>query len=428
MIEYTNIYVQLARLGDQLNLLPLLYADAQKGGISAMMVAKQYAPHLANSYADIMEWEGELHDIEGALRQAKTHGKAICTQVLGPVDWVREHTYRPAGLENAVTTSFQKEAWRVAGRLGEWDEQYPLILDDRDEKREAALLVDLPKKFVLYAFDGISSPFPFKPLALELLRHCGFALVNVNSVKVERFYDLLALYERAHCLVAIDSAPLHLAWAVPNLPVCALVNDRPLLWNGASWRPNHVWYCRYGDFPHRAPEMLEAIRLAKHSKWRLADGPKAIHVWNSYAGEKCEPPADFFVPTPITPGSCGRDSVMILKDAKRLPYLRDAIRMGLQRARPQDWVCLTGAHTRFRDGAALSLTQYQSAYAYRIEEDTFKPIGEMFWGTKPFWKSALELIPDFVFGSDYFWPHVLAAIFRRLGAVDVTGTVYRVKP
>ncbi len=391
-----------------------------------MMVQEQYAPHLENMYCDILPWKGDSHDIQGAIIEASKVGKPLCTQVLGPPDTVRQFTYEPAGLQNAVCTSFQKEAWRVAGRLKEWDDCLPLVFDKRDAAREAHILSPLAerKKFILVSADGISSPFPYKSLLMELLKVLHVHIVNLSTIKPIRFYDLLALYERAHCLVAIDSAPLHLSRATPDLPVVALANDKPILWAGASWRPNHVFYCRYSDFPYRAAEMIEAMRALKPGARTV--NPVIFHVWNAYESDHCDSPAGWYK-TPIQVGSCGRDSASQLKDPKRFPFLRDSLRMGLQRARDTDWVCLTKPEITFAQDATATLMKQHASFAYRIANGSYTPIGDLFCARKDWWKSIIHEIPDFVFGKDHYWTMALLALFRKHGAVDVTGCCFKDK-
>lgn len=426
-MQYKNVYVQLARLGDQLTLLPLLWRDAQEGHRSAIMVHEQYAPHLENSYYDTLIWSGETHDIGGALEGANRFGNAVSTQVLGPPDTVRKYTYEPQGLQNAICTSFQKESWRAAGRLKEWDECYPLVFDQRSPEREAEILAPFAnrKKIILVSADGISSPFPYKPLLLELLKVLHCHIVDLSTIKTERFFDLLGLYERAYCLVAIDSAPLHLAQAVPRLPVVALANDKPLLWNGASWRPQHIFYCRYNDFPYRAAQMIGAIR-GIDSKPRRGDA--IVHVWQDYESKGCDSPPGW-IQTPVEIGACGRDSGSQLKDEKRFPFLRDSLRMGLQRARDNDWVCLTRPQTFFAPNATEILTKQEACFAYRISgnngERSYAPIGDCFFARKTWWKKVLPEMPDLLLASDYHWSHVLVALFKLHGALDVTGICYR---
>ncbi len=264
------------------------------------MVAEEYSGILDGvSYVDPVIYRGPHYEIGKAVSQAEAEGrKWTCVQINGPQPAVAEFVYKRAGQETARTTSFTKEQWKVAGMLNRWDECLPLEFDRRSPEREEKLceVMKPGKKYVLAAVDGLSSPFPYKALLLELLKHCGYAVIDLATVRAERFYDLLALYERAYCLVAVDSAPLHLAWAVPTLPVMALANDTPMLWNGASWKPNHTWYCRYKDFPLRAVEMIEAIRAVRHK--RESDGGGVLHVWGAYAGEKCEQPAEHWKPLP----------------------------------------------------------------------------------------------------------------------------------
>jgi hypothetical protein len=423
-------YIQLGRAGDILTVLPLLHSSKEK---CALMVAEEYASLLEGvSYVEPVIYKGPHYEIGKAVAQCQAEGRDwVCTQVNGPKAAVAEFVYKRAGQETAKTTSFQKEQFKVAGRMAEWDNNYPLHFDQRDYAREEELLkAHMPtgKKYVLAALDGNSSPFAYKALALELLKHCGYPVINLSGIKAHRLYDLLGMYERALCLVAMDSAPLQLARACPSLPVLALVNDSPLLWNGSSWRPTHHWYCRYKDFPLRAVEMVEAIRDTARFRIRTWEGRRVIHFWNAYDGAKCERPAEWWQPLPITVGACGRDSAMMLKDPRRLPFLRDTLRMAIQKAAKEDWICLTRPSTRFLPGATELLTTKEAAYAYRIkengEERTFMPVGDMFWAKREKWQEMLPEIPDLVLGSDHFWPHTLAALFRMKGAEDLTGSVY----
>ncbi len=281
-------YIQLGRAGDILTILQLLWGSKEK---AALMVAEEYASLLEGvSYVEPVIFKGPHYEIQKAVAQAEAEKRDwVCTQVNGPIAQVSAYVYKPAGQEVAKTTSFQKEQFNVCARLPEWDANYPLYFDKRDFVREEKLHKQwmVPgKKYVLAALDGHSSPFPYKALILELLKHCGYGVIDLSRVKAERLYDLLGMYELAYCLVAIDSAPLQLARGCPSLPVLALANDKPLLWNGSSWRPGHVFYCRYSDFPLRAVEMLEAIRGIGRSKRSPfspnLSSPKIVKVWNAY--------------------------------------------------------------------------------------------------------------------------------------------------
>lgn len=261
-----RLYIQLGKTGDILSLLPLLYLDAQSGNRAGLMVSKEYAGILDGcSYVDPVIFDGQPWELDRAYAEAVATGKeVICCQVNGPPELVAKFSYSPRGLTHATTESFQKEAWKLAGRLHEWRNQPPLAFDRRSPEREAELLKAWPKskKVILVSCSGASSPFPCRELLFKLLRlnfKKGYEIVDLADFKAGRIYDLLALYERAHCLVSDDSAPLHLAYACKTLPVVALVNDRPLLWNGSCWRATHIHHCRYRDFPKRAVETLNSI-------------------------------------------------------------------------------------------------------------------------------------------------------------------------
>lgn len=421
----TKTWIQLGKYGDICNILPLLHHDAQNGPRPRLMVAAEYAPILEGvSYVEPLIFEGPHYEIANAVEQAKPLGPWICTQVNGPINEVKAFVYEPARMETARTTSFAKEQWRVADRLGEWINGYPLVFDRRVPDREAALLQRVTKKkktpFVLVHADGVSSPFPYKELLLELVKYCGFSVIDLGQVKADRIFDLIGLFELAHCLITTDSALMHLAQACPSMPVLALANDKPLLWNGSPWRPSHEWYCRYSDFPLRAVEMLRTIRTLKPidpDKLRIA------HVWVGGPGDA--PPSDVWKPTPIMPGMCAR---LGPASNPNHVYLRDVIRIGIQRAR-NGWVCLTREGTQLCSDLDRTLQVHTAAYAYRMNrkdgQDEYAPVVDLFSASADWWRLHLDKIPDLLIGPDYWWSHTLWALFEQQGAIDVTGMVWR---
>ena len=445
----SKLYVQLGKVGDILNLLPVLHTEHSRGEKPGLMVAREFASVLDGiSYVDKHIYEGPYHEVGNACEQAKLiNGEWVCTQVNCSTEAVKQYVYGPARLETAVTTSFQKESWRVAGRLKDWDSQPELLFDLRDKEREFKLASYwTPRKskckHVLYSLGGVSSPFPYAKVVRELLRAkfhgSKWNLVDLAEVKAERIYDLLGLYERAHCLIATDSAPLHLARACSQLPVLAFANDKPLLWNGSPWRPNHVFYCRYSDFPERVGTFTWALDNIGGVGYQATETQKIFHVWSEYEGVSRWPDwfeeyaTGYWTMTPIELGACGRDSHINLKDPKRYPFLKDCLRMGMQRAQDDDLVCLTRPDTRFEPGLTRLLLKQKPSYAYRMNlkdgRKTFAPVVDLFCARKAWWREHLEEIPDLVFGRDVHWPHALWALFHHYGARDITGSIYRIQP
>jgi hypothetical protein len=428
--QMSKTYVMLGRIGDLCSILPMLHADSIKGVRHKLMVASEFISLMDGvGYVDAVEYKGPHYELAKACEQAsKLNGEWQSLQIKGPTKEVGEWTWKPVlkGVEKPLPTpSFEQEPWRIAGRLNEWGKS-PLVFDRRNPEREAALVERvLPthrgrqKKVMLVSAGGTSSPFPYKELLHELLAlkfAKAYRIIDLESVKADRFYDLLALFERASLLVATDSAPLHLARAIPSLPVVALTNDKPNLWIGSAWAPSHIWYCRYSDFPQRASEMLDAIE--RHND--IKDRPY-VHVWSEYDGPS-DIPWDYpeWNPLPVYLGSCGRDSGNTLQEEKRFPYVKDVLRMAMQKT--DRLICLTRSDTFFGSNPSSS-----PSFAYRIESGIFKPVVDMFCATREDWKAILKDTPDLILGKDYWWSQALWSIFKKHGAVDVTGCVYRVK-
>lgn len=367
-------YLLLGRTGDICSILPMLKHESESGPVR-LVTNKEYAPLLEGvSYVEPLLVEHTVKDLQAAWQYAR----ATCGEVTS--------LHAVTNDEPARMTSFVKEMWRRGGWRDRWDDQEPLVFDKRSAERESRLMDEFvpkkkgrwDKKLVLVSTEGISSPFPYKDLLYGILKlglPSEFAVVPLP--RAERFYDLLALYERAWCLISTDSAPLHLANAMPKLPVLALTNDAPMLWNGSPWRPNHVFYCRYSDFPNRAVQMVETVKA-------LNDG------WPAFEIQK---------------GMCGRYF-------DGFPYLKDCVRMALQAIKHKSLVLW---QREFRGEEPV-----QPSYGYRVIKGSFQPVVDYFQGPKEFWKSLLPELPDLVLGKDYFWRHALWAAFKKHGAVDVT--------
>ncbi len=430
-----KIHIQLGKTGDLLTMLPLWRMAAER---TRVLVCSEFAPVLDGvSYVEPIIYEGPLHDLAGAVDKAASLGEWMSTQINGPIEQVYEYTYKPAGLPHAVTTSFQKEMWRLMGKLDQWDNVPPLVFDQRDKAREEEVMrTVLPAKrgkhrrpFMLVSLGGVTSPFKGHETLLTLIQYRfgkKFDIIDLSQLKAHRFYDLLPLYEKATCLVSTDSAPLHLARAVPELPVFALVNDAPLLWNGSSWMPNHIWYCRYSDFVERGKELTEVMDWPRAAMRPPGNAQRFVHVWNNYDRSLAPTFLPNWWPLPVWKGQCGRDSALILKDEKRVPYLRDCLRMGLQRARETDYVVLTRPDIVFDPTISAHFAKQEACYCYRQEKGIHYPIVDCFAATKKAWREMLPGIPDLLLGGDYFWSHALWAIFTGRKARSLTtGLCYR---
>lgn len=107
--------------------------------------------------------------------------------------------------------------WRCGFSRQEMMNLFP-VFDRRNQKREQSLVdMVLPKNsakpIVLYTFSGQSSPFAYVPEVMRtVLNHTSkFKFIDIGNIMAHRFYDMLALFERAVGLITIDTLALHLA-------------------------------------------------------------------------------------------------------------------------------------------------------------------------------------------------------------------------
>ena len=439
-----KIVICLSKFGDICALLPLLQHECENGNPMALMVSKDYASVMeGQSIVETIVFDGGAHEIQRAYEHAKTLSNDVtCVQVAGPAAEVKKYTYELNGRKGEVTDSFAKEPWHILGKMDVWRKQPVLKFDKRDEKREWKLiseshdfLGDKKDKVILISLGGANSPFPFRPL-LERMIYLQFEqqyqIIDISKIKCERVYDLLGLYERASCLIASDSAPLHLATAVPSLPVIALINDKPSLWNGSPWRANHVCHVRYSDFARRGTEILDAVQSAEErSLPRSSQSPNFIHVWSHYDLSSGYPEAkatwggNRFRECAIEVGALGRDShYSQVKDPVRYPFLKDALRLATFRAKEQDVLILTKSDTCLPEGIAEKIKA--PCFAHRFEKGSYSPFVDLFAFTKEWWEAHREELPELIMGADVMWNQVLKALILKHGGTELPlGTVYR---
>lgn len=429
-----KIYLQLSKLGDILGIIPIAYAAHLRGEKVGVMASSEFSDVLDGcSYIEKVVFNGKPWEIEKAVTYAKTLCENVTvTQTNGIKETIEKYAYAPAGQKNAVTDSFNRESWKLAGCLKDWG-KVPLVFDKRDKGREQTLLMiqnlhkaGRKKKIILISAGSASSPFPYRNLLLELVNlkyGKTFNVIDLATVKAERFYDLLALYEMAHCLISVDTAHLHLAYAVPTLQVMALIQDKPLYWHGSAWRPSHHFHCRYRDFPWRALELFTAID-------NIGRQPMTNILQVYHGSVRANNGVRYF---PIQPGSCRRDAVNCLNDKDHFPMLQDVIRMVMQVSKTTDYILLTREDVRadpvsFR-GASELMKTWGASYAYRMNRDkdgldTFFPAVDLFAAPVEFWVKLFPSIPDIVLDQGATWGRLLMELFKANGAKEIEG-IYR---
>ena len=155
--------VQLARLGDILNILPVAREMALRSGEApVLMVQKDYASILESvSYVRPEVWNEGAERSEDAARFLGSKCRHVrVAQVWG------QSTPKARVHEN-----FAREQWARLGHIEHWG-KLPLVLDRRDPQREFQLLNRIPggQPLIVVCFDAVSAPFPHGPAVLACLQ------------------------------------------------------------------------------------------------------------------------------------------------------------------------------------------------------------------------------------------------------------------
>lgn len=218
-------FIQLGRLGDILNILPIL----KMIGGGSVICRPEYAHILAaTSYAKHIPWCGGVDDVRGA-RQA--HPDALVTQRFG-----NEGPYPQ------LSASFAYDEWLAVG--APLDKFGTLDLDNITGKRPFANFDRFcaNEAYVVVVTQGTSGPYPHaEKLKAHLLKRFGHRVDFIIDPSYEKFDWMVELIDCAWAIVTIDTAPLHLT-PMTDTPVIYL---RPRGWTGSPPKGNCVheqWY------------------------------------------------------------------------------------------------------------------------------------------------------------------------------------------
>lgn len=456
-----RLYVQLGRFGDVFNVLPLLAADfARTGERPFLMVAEEFASVMDGvGYATPIVWPGKFEDVGGAMKMAEEYAIArdlavVCTQIYG------------AGLASTEDcSSFMRESWaRVPGSPA-WG-SLPLEFDRRDPDREAEVKkMLLPRRptglpYVVLALSGTSSPFEHgAELAHRLKIEIGarFDVVDVSGFVAPRIYDLLGLLEGAHCVVTIDSSILHLAHAVPKVPVVAFITREPSKWHGSPWRPQQVARFYYDEAPDCFEPAIEVVEL-------LVVGARIVHVFthiergasddanrrNDFAASTWRPEyaSGLWISRSFGDGNMQRSSGDDpINDERPIPFMHDVINHAFQPGwQPDDVIAWTNADSCFVPGITGlildAVHRYGAAYTHRwdfhrkldvalpnesaIRRGEWYPGTDACFFTMEWWMRHKDEYPDMLVGREQN-DEVLRQLIKARGGVEIPAAIYHEK-
>lgn len=209
--------LNLGRLGDNINLLPVAYAN--KG--ATFVTAEKYSDLFEGvSYCEVKKYKGDPINLHHCIGICQGFPDLRVAQVfLHPNETRQEPNY---ALESYRLGKF-RDQWR----------KHPYVFDRRNPEREQKLIPEDP--FIAVATKGVSSPFAHSEDLINGLqsRFPEYKIVDLSTIQAEKPFDLLGVLDAASCLVTIDTLQLWLANAA-QCPTIALVND--LVGGVGAWR------------------------------------------------------------------------------------------------------------------------------------------------------------------------------------------------
>lgn len=226
------------RNGDIIILLPLLkrLADERKAPIK-LVVTDDMLPLLEGvSYVE-------------AVTDAKDAGEAVNASV-----FIR------GMIPTTLPNNYAELAWHRIGY--KWDGALPLVFDRRNKRREGQIarhVLRTDRPALLLKLEGSSSPLPDAAVIRDRITerfNGSYEVVNLDTIRATRLYDLIGLMDRASCMVTVDTCTLWLASA-SKCPVIALVH--PQDYRSSPARGNCLLRVRYPEIAERWQEIVQSI-------------------------------------------------------------------------------------------------------------------------------------------------------------------------
>lgn len=379
------ILIQIGRLGDAINVIPLAYALSLKVGRVNWLIGREFEGVLeACSFICPVRWNGGPETLPEALRHYQSGGPIITQCFLNPD-------------QRRLTESYSLEQWRYAGMEAEHG-AWPLIFDRLNESRGNMLRDRVlanrrhDKPLILACVDGVSSPFPGANTLIAKLRGLDADVVDLRDVKAERVFDLLPLFNAADCLVTIDTLPLHLARASWCPTVC-LLNDESEGWRASVPPPQCVAKFTYSDAVINLDQVLNATQsVIERPMCRSAVVVCDVHDTTSERGKAARAtwPAGWIAAKPQR----------YLEDSptRRLPFLRDILAEGLETK--ADVVIWLNDDCAFTPGALDKIRAHCSRWDFGCVRRDPQHIGrESFFFRREWLAANLDKMPDVISGA-----------------------------
>jgi len=229
--------IQLGRLGDIVNSLPIAFDLHRQGHAVFWYVQREFAPLLQGvSYVTPVIWEGPLKSPGLAIDHAAAQGfdRVLAIQV--------EDNPQPSPQK---TRNYSTESWARAGYLDKYH-ILPCVFD-RAQPPPEPWKPPGDKPILAYCLDARTSPYA-QDLKRDMVRWlqehfaADFALLPIGD-PVWRPDALAVVLPQCKVLLSVDSFPLHMAYAA-GTPTIAITAQG---WIGSEPRRHWIEHINYAQ-------------------------------------------------------------------------------------------------------------------------------------------------------------------------------------
>lgn len=393
--------INLGRIGDNINLLPVLYSEHLAGRKPTIVTSQKYSDIFDGvTYCDVKRYSGDPVELSHAIGLCGGLPDLRLAQVFMNQDQLH------------LESSFAKESYRL-GRFKELWRKFPYEFDNRSPERERQLLDQIfpnigdIQPFIAVALDGVSSPFANSEHILNGLRQrfSEYKIVDLSTIKAEKFYDILGILDAASCLVTIDTAHLWLS-NVSKCPVVTLVNDG---WRGSPPPVTSIASFRYSDY--HIDQICDAVESC------LLDAGTMIGVVDRFGKEKRhrEAARSQNKAFDVWFGSQGIErTAQEIGDSRPLPMLKEMLSRAVMFGSDRDIIIWTNDDVKILDlFAAANHARIFGAVSIRRDQ---KHIGrEMFAFRWDWLADRLRDFPDVAVACPWFDLAIAAWIRKQFG-------------
>jgi hypothetical protein len=389
--------LNLGRLGDHINLLPVAYAN--KG--ATFVTAEKYSDLFEGvGYCEVKKFKGDPINLH--------HCIGICQGL--PDLRVAQVFLHPN--ETRQEPNYALESYRL-GRFRDLWRKFPYVFDRRNPEREQKLIPEDP--FIAVATKGVSSPFAHSEDLISGLqsRFPEYKIVDLSTIQAEKPFDLLGVLDAASCLVTIDTLHLWLANAA-KCPTIALVND--LVGGVGAWRasPPPVTATatfRYSQFQiDQVCDEVEKTLLPTGEVWAIVDrfGQEKRHR----EAFKSQKQAFTYLLTAENVRTAQE-----IGDPRPLPMLKDMLAKALRFAKGRDIIVWTNDDVQIQDLHPV-VWHCRNFGAVGVRRDPAHIGRELFAFRWDWLADRIYNFPDCAVASPWFDLAVAAWIRRQFGWVS----------